>query len=92
MLGTHRTLLQAWKAFCLQAASPASPCSLLPQAALGVTACVPSLTWNQRGKVVEGPKLENQSLGDKGGGGGKKKLGRGEEEDADASHWGGSLA
>lgn len=74
MLGTHRTLLQPWKAFCLQAASPPSPCSLPPQAALGVTACVPSLTWNQRGKV-EGPKLENQALGDRGGGGGEEKAG-----------------
>lgn len=58
VLGTHRTLLQPWKALCLRAVSPALLCSLPPQAALGVTACVPSLTWNQRGKV-EGLKLEN---------------------------------
>lgn len=79
VLGTHRTLFQPWKALCLRAVSPTSLCSLPPQAALGVTACVPSLTWNQRGKV-EGLKFENRALGDRGKSGEKRKLGRGEEE------------
>lgn len=90
MLGTHRTLLQPWKAFCLRAVSLASPCSLPPQAALGVTACVPSLTWNQRGKV-EGLKLENRAFGDRGKGGEKRKLGREEEETQMLPAWEGAL-
>lgn len=63
----------------------------LPKAALGVTACVPSLTWNQRGKV-EGLKLENRALGDRSKGGEKRTLlGRGKEETQMLATWEGAL-
>lgn len=91
MLGTHRTPLQPWKAFCLQAASPALPCSRPPQAAVGGH-CLCSKPNLESERKVEGLKLENQALGDRGEGGEKSKLGRVEEEAQMLPTWAGSLA